>query len=457
MTRPASALVCGGCGWQAPDDEPYPFRCGGAEAGDDIDHVLARVLDLARLTFPKGTLEDDPFIAYRHLSHAYHLALAHGLTDEAYVDLVSSLDDAVRRVDGAGFVTTLFARQDALGERLGFRSPGGVWVKDETSNVSGSHKGRHLMGLMIYLKVIERVGLGRPGVPRLAIASCGNAALAAAVVASAGGFPLDVFVPVDAERSVVGRLHDLHANVVVCPREAGVPGDPTYARLWAAIAEGALPFTCQGNVNGLAIEGGETLGYEIASATAGQGVVLDRLFVQVGGGALASACVQSLGEARALGALPSEPRIHTVQTRGVFPLKRAFDLLREREPVGGSEPAGVSGRGAWYEERLRYATQHRSEFMWPWEEAPGSVAGGILDDETYDWFAVVRGMVATAGDAHVVDEGTLIEANALAVETTGIDVDPTGSAGLAGLIDAVRTGVVQPDETVCVLFTGTRR
>ena len=63
-----------------------------------------------------------------------------------------------------------------------------MWVKDETGNVSGSHKGRHLMGVLIQLAVIERLGLARPGRRRdLAIASCGNAALAAAVVAGAGG------------------------------------------------------------------------------------------------------------------------------------------------------------------------------------------------------------------------------------------------------------------------------
>jgi threonine synthase len=32
--------------------------------------------------------------------------------------------------------------------------------------------------------------------------------------------------------------------------------------------------------------------------------------------------------------------------------------------------------------------------MWPWEEPPHSVASGILDDETYDWLAVLRGVVA---------------------------------------------------------------
>ncbi len=55
------------------------------------------------------------------------------------------------------------------------------------------------------------------------------------------------------------------------------------------------PFTCQGNLNGFAIEGGETLGYELADALgrrrpdASIGCV-----VQVGGGALASAVIEGL-------------------------------------------------------------------------------------------------------------------------------------------------------------------
>ena len=61
---------------------------------------------------------------------------------------------------------------------------GGVWVKDETGNVSGSHKARHLMGIMLWIHVVERLGATAPSAaagPRLAIASCGNAALAAAI------------------------------------------------------------------------------------------------------------------------------------------------------------------------------------------------------------------------------------------------------------------------------------
>ena len=78
--------------------------------------------------------------------------------------------------------------------------------------------------------------------------------------------------------------------------------------------------------------------------------------------------------------------------------------------------------------------------MWPWEEEPRSIAHGILDDETYDWLAVVRGMLETGGSPVVVDEPTLEEANELAREATGIDVDHTGSSGLAGLLHLARQG-----------------
>jgi threonine synthase len=209
-------------------------------------------------------------------------------------------------------------------------------------------------------------------------------------------------------------------------------------QLRKALADGALPFTCQGSLNGLAIEGGLTLGYELASAGAG----LDRIVVQVGGGALASACIQSMREAVALRALPSAPRIDTVQTRGAWPLKRAFDRVVER---GGTAAA------------VRYAAHHRSEFMWPWEQEPHSVAHGILDDETYDWLAVVEGMLATGGTPLVVDEEKLEQANALAGAATGVDVDHTGSAGLAGLLALRQTGRVADDERVAVLFTGVVR
>jgi threonine synthase len=94
--------------------------------------------------------------------------------------------------------------------------------------------------------------------------------------------------------------------------------------------------------------------------------------------------------------------------------------------------------------------------MWPWETEPKSMATGILDDEAYDWLAVVGGMLESNGRAVVVSEDRVAEAHALGTEA-GFCADATGTAGLAGLLDLRSAGVVQPDETVAVLFTGTER
>ncbi len=450
-TAIATTLVCAGCGASPAAGEPYPFRCPNAGGDDDTDHVLRRRLDASAVAFPPAAVaaDESPYITYRSLFHAYHVGRAHGMGDAEYVELVARLDERIAAVDGRGFRVTPFGRADVLSARLGFAPEGGVWVKDETGNVSGSHKARHLFGLLVYLEVAERIGLVHPERRQsLAIASCGNAALAAAVVAAAGDRRLDVFVPVDADPPVVARLSDLGARVEVCPRRPGVAGDPTYHRLREAIADGALPFTCQGNENGLAVEGGFTLGYELASALA-DGPALDRLIVQVGGGALASACYEGLDEAAALGRLARVPRIDAVQTTGAWPLPRAFERLSARLPA--SPDGGDIGAA------LTYAARHRSEFMWPWEEEPHSIAHGILDDETYDWLAVVEGLLRSGGGTVVVDEDTLGRANALAVDATGIDVDPTGSSGLAGLVALRARGEIGDGERVAVLFTGVRR
>jgi threonine synthase len=319
-----TGFTCHGCGERPPAAVPAPMRCPVAVDSDGIDHLVVRTIDLNRVAWPSGH-EANPFVRYRVLFHAYHVARALGWSDEQYVGRVESLDAAVAAIDGHGFVATPLVEASGLAARLGFAAQDGgrVLVKDETGNVSGSHKARHLFGTLLELELgaeLERViepdgAASRADAaerPRFAIASCGNAALAAAVVARAAGRELLVFIPVDADPVVVERLEALGARVVVSEREPGLPGDPTYTALRRAIDAGAIGFTCQGNENGLAIEGGLTLGYELATDLGARGGTLDRLFVQVGGGALASSCIQALEEAAALGALARLPRIHAV-------------------------------------------------------------------------------------------------------------------------------------------------
>jgi threonine synthase len=439
--RARSTLVCAGCGAGPRPGDPYGWACPnrrpGRQGADDIDHVMARRLDLSGLPLVTSDSE-NPFVRYRSLLHAYQQWRSAGRDDGSFAALVDELDDKVAAVEGHGFRRTPLVRHDALDAAVGAR----VWVKDETGNVSGSHKGRHLFGLMILIRVAERLDRARTAAS-LAIASCGNAALAAAVVAAAAGRRLEVFIPVDADASVVERLAALGATLTVCPRPVGATGDPCYQRFLAAVEAGAIPFGCQGPDNGLAVEGGATLAWETAEALAAAGVAPDRLTVQVGGGALASGCALGLGEAVALGVLARRPALDTVQTAGGYPLARAWAAVAERIREGGGGPA----------EALRHAAHHRSRYMWPWATTPVSVASGILDDETYDWLAVVRAMATTGGSVVVVDEAALAEANRLARTATGIDVDHTGSAGLAGLL--MRPPV--PDTDVVVVFSGVRR
>ena len=101
------------------------------------------------------------------------------------------------RVAGTGFVVTPFLRADTLSAALGFTGDGGIWIKDETHQVAGSHKSRHLMSALLHLLAAERVGAAPwtpTGRPSLAIASCGNAALAAATLAAAANWSIEVFL-----------------------------------------------------------------------------------------------------------------------------------------------------------------------------------------------------------------------------------------------------------------------
>jgi threonine dehydratase len=55
----------------------------------------------------------------------------------------------------------------------------------------------------------------------------------------------------------------------------------------------------------------------------------------------------------------------------------------------------------------------------------------------------------------VATEAHIVEAHRLALEHTGINVSPTGTAGLAGVL-AVR-GRIADEERVVVVFSGVRR
>jgi hypothetical protein len=227
----------------------------------------------------------------------------------------------------------------------------------------------------------------------------------------------------------------------------------------------------------MTIEGGLSLGYEMAGALLSQKESLQHIMVQVGGGALGSSIFQAFfeiaarraaaegGDSHDLGAFL--PRMHTVQTDGGYPLRRAWELFVERVSERLSEAPGDDQEAAallcaqqhreHVEEELEYAANHRREFMWPWESAPRSIASGILDDETYDWWALLNAMVKSGGIPVVTDELTLRRANKMARDTTSVEVSVTGSSGLAGLLSLLHDADGSITGNAAILFTGIKR
>ncbi len=291
--------------------------------------------------------------------------------------------EALTRDVAGGFGVTPFLRSEVLSEHLG----ADVWVKDETGNVGGSHKGRHLAGALLHLRAAEALGLAEGSRRPLAIASCGNAAIAAATLAQSSGWPLEVFVPDWADEHVIGLLGTLGASVTRCARQpTDPPGDPAVLRFRDAVQDGAVPFGVQGPDSALGLDAGRTIGWELADATAG---AVDRVVVQVGGGALAACAGWGLGPG---------VRLDTVQAEGCAPLERAWRR---------AHAAGIAAADAGI---------HWGELMTPWDE-PHSAADGILDDETYDWIGVFEAMERSGGRPLVVPESAIAAAHALAERT----------------------------------------
>ena len=309
-------------------------------------------------------------------------------SDDEFCALVRRLDERVAAVDGHGFAT----------RRSG--------AAPSSATGSASRRGRRLGEGRDRQRL--RLAQGAPSVRRPALARGGGAARPRRSGRAAGSRDrelrqrrarrgrrrgrrrsgaLRVFVPVDADPAVLARLEELGAAVTVCPRSRASPATRPSTLLSEALAGGALPFTCQGNLNGLAVEGGETLGWEIAADGRCRST----------GWSSRSAAARSRARASTASARrprsarsPPLPRIDTVQT--------ARRLAAEARLRPSSRPAAATPRRS----RTRRTTAPSSCGRGRTE--PHSVAHGILDDETYDWLAVVEGMLATGGTPVVVGE-----------------------------------------------------
>jgi threonine synthase len=465
------------------------FACPEARPGQE--HILRKTLqadgnvtDRILSAWQQGS--GRSFEIFRWLNAGHFL-----LGEKRYLPLLDRLGERLQKLEGQDFLVTPLSAGRDLAQALG-RS-GRVWVKNEIHNITGSHKGRHLMGSLLYLEALRTLE-NRDTKQGLAVYSCGNAALAASAVARAGAYELHAFVPEDVDPVVADMLQERGAIVERIARTATGGGDPCYLAFRQAISDnGWLPFACAGNDNWSNIDGGSTLGWELMLQLADQAATLSAIVVQVGGGALARAVAQALEEGQQLRILQDLPQIHVCQPEGGFPFVRAYllvlaDIARQGKLTFDLRYDRTGDPVDQLKSLVDFCRLHRDQilhlvefvctrfdstavravldrlpeqpvrYMWPWDgAAPGSLAHGILDDVTYDWYYLLLAVLKSGGTAEILPEEAIRRAHRLAHERAGIRTCATGSAGLAGLMQLQEAGCIQPGQDVGLLFTGIDR
>ncbi|QJT09355.1 PLP-dependent lyase/thiolase [Oceanidesulfovibrio marinus] len=464
------------------------FACPKAQP--DAEHLLRQVhrarpeIELWRDAWDDG--ERGSFRVFRNALSSHLLA-----GEQGYLAQLEGINDNLMRFHGLTFEATALFSARPLAAAIGH--DGLLLAKDETANVGGSNTARHLMGTLLYIEAHRRL-TDSPAKTPLAIHSCGDAALGAAIVARAGEYPLHCFVPrdVDPELENLLRSHGAYIEKVI-PR-TGELGDPCYRAFREAVSErGFLPFATSGPDNWSGIEGGRTLGYELALQLSEAGIELDHLVLQVGGGAMARAVVEALESCREWGMLERVPRIHAVQPTGSFPFVRCHALLLahvadvaglpfeleydidsdpedetailreflEEEAEQVAEVAAYAADSFATEEVqqvLARAVANPTEFMWPWDLGGSeSAAHGLLHPVAHDWFYLAAGMLRTGGVPAVATEESLANAKDLVAGNTNIAATASGTAGLAGLTTLKEQGHIAGSDAVGIVLTSVDR
>lgn len=484
-------LYCPACDRTYPLDQGL-FSCPKARPGEE--HTLRKIFGpKADFTIMAQDLlarwksgDRNSFSVYQRLLGSQDL-----LGDDRFSILLDYFRKPMTTYEGKCFQVTPLVEAPGITEIL--EGQGRIWIKDETENITGSHKGRHLMGALLYLEVLR---LLRQETDRrvLAIYSCGNAALAAAAVARAGSYELHAFVPRDLDPTLQQMLVDRDAAVERIQRDETGDGDPCYLAFRDAVDQkGWVPFACSGPDNWSNIEGGETLGGETVLQLRQAGVEPACMVLQIGGGALGRAVAQAWDLLRRLEIIDYMPRVYVCQPEGGFPFVRAYYRMlkriadhndlpmdwaydREEDPAdeldrlrgyAGADMGQVIALAAFVRENfekeavqkpLAHGVIHRNEYMWAWDgAAPQSAAHGILDDETYDWYDLLRAVLKSGGKAEILREEMIRKAHHTARTRTSVRVSSTGSAGLAGLLQLRESGDILPDEDAVLFFTGVDR
>lgn len=305
---------------------------------------------------------------------------------------------------------TPLIKAERLGEMLGLRN---LYLKDETRNPTGSFKDRAMSVSISMAKYF--------GYKRAVIASSGNAAASLAAYGAKAGVEVYAFVPDFVAYGKIAQL--LFHGAIVFKIKWTEAEDPTVKMMLLVYEKyGFYPSPSFGTFNPYQVEGPKTISMEVVEQLGF--TTPDQIFVPVGAGSLLTGVYNGFRDFNEIDFIDKYPKIVAVQPKGNHPLVRA-----------------------WFEKQDPYKIK-------AWEEPPDTIATGLEDTYPWDGDAALRAIYVTNGYGVVVSDHEIIEAMRILARLEGIFAEPSGAAGLAGLIKAVNEGKVDKDEVIVVLVTG---
>jgi len=300
---------------------------------------------------------------------------------------------------------TALLKLPGVGKTLGLSN---LFVKDESSNPTGSFKARGLSAAISKAKEL--------GIQKVIIPTAGNAGGAMAAYAARAGMRALIYMPRDTPIANIEESRIAGAEVVLVDGlisdAAGMAGIKAREDGWFDVSTFKEPYRTEGK---------KIMGYELAEHFDWE--LPDVIIYPTGGGTGLVGMWKAFDELEQLGWLKNtkRPRMVSVQAEGCAPVVKAF--------------------------------QNNAQFCDFWINA-STIASGLRVPKSFADRIILEDLRASKGTAIAVDDVSIMEAQSQLARAEGIFSAPEGAATLAALKELANSGWVHPDERIVLFNTG---
>jgi threonine synthase len=231
--------------------------------------------------------------------------------------------------------------------------------------------------------------------------------------AALAGLPAFIFVPETAPEPKVAQLQVFGATVFAVKSSY----DAAYDLCSRACQEfGWYNRNCA--INPVLVEGKKTAGLEIGEQAESFGGVPDWVAVSVGDGCTIAGIWKGLRQMKELGVIKTLPRLLAAQASGVKPIEYALKHDKLPEPCHGT-----------------------------------TIADSIDVQVPRNWRKAVRAIREADGVLVTASDDAILDAMRLAGRQ-GMFAEPAAAAALAGVVSAIESKTIGPQDRVLVMITG---